>query len=274
MPTAVFHLRPDPSLVDVNAASWEKDKMTHASQSVLQQRVTNYQTHFSETSLGRDSRCILTTKNYRIVPDLQIQIFKTIAVLVSQDEWTSIVDIMSFSFIDRNAMGAAYSVGLITCPAHPFDYDVACIFSWRVFHSATAGIYYHQDQTAWEIIFLIRGGVGEELIILVLITITIFPSHSLGLKMGLKCIHSHRTSHSRLLATTKTSTESEKWQHLSEEACNDCLHCWNSGFTSWVCPHPAGRQHMLPPPHPPFIKIICRLNFYCWDITQVFSTHP
>ncbi len=26
---------------------------------------------------------------------------------------------------------------------------------------------------------------------------------------------------------------------------NDCLHCWNSGLTSWVCPHLADRQHTL-----------------------------
>lgn len=58
----------------------------------------------------------------------------------------------------------------------------------------------------------------------------------------------------------------QKWQHLSEEP-NDCLHCWNSGLTSWVRPHLADRQHTLFShfSFPSLYQDHMQTKSHCWD---------
>lgn len=165
---------------------------------------------------------------------------------------------------------AIYNTGIIICQVLPLA--MMYIFSRDIIHSATADIYYCHDcarvkqhwkndlslwisETVREPFFSLSflSLLNHDTVFLVSLTnqsgfTTQSQAWNLFTATGL-----HLTASS--LAQQRQHWE-HKWQHLTGEP-NDCLHCWNSGLTSWVCPHwPTANTHFsLIFPFPSFYQV-------------------
>lgn len=153
---------------------------------------------------------------------------------------------------------AIYNTGIITCQVLPLA--MMYNFSWGIIHSAISDIYYCHDwarvKQPGKMISLCRyqrqrvrarAGPGvfyrpdPDTIFLVSFTNqSRFTMQSQGRNVfAATGLHLAAPSSPR-----KRQLWKQKRQRLTEES-DDCLHCWNSSLTSWVCPHLADRQHAL-----------------------------